>query len=312
MIRINLLYVLFMIEAIVLLMALVGYFLFKYRAATKALNRRESTEVGFDMDALLEKVKGEILELHTRIENISDSQKEDFQGIVQRRIFEMNRDFLRTLYDSLKGGKGDINEIARSITKGFREAANRNLLWFKEVIDRKDRMIKKANSLADERAKSLEGMQKIFIRQKQRLADLLSVQEVAEQLKKRLSFFQDRNKALREKLRELQESAQLGEEIEIIIRELESTNKELSLCVETLEKENERLVKKLKAYEEEFERMHEEVMNLCEISESQGSQDNIMELEAIISEKDKEIERLRKALQDLENEYMVLYKQLHS
>lgn len=152
----------------------------------------------------------------------------------------------------------------------------------------------------------------VFTKQRKRFADVLGTQEITEQLKNKLSQLKNKNINLVDILIKFKDSDVSEEKVNSLIQSLEQTNRELTLCVETLEKENNRLFKKLKAYEEEFEKMQNQIMDIFEFNIHIDGSEEIENLKETIKEKDLKIEELQKQLKDLEGEYMVLYKQIHS
>ena len=261
-----------------------------------------------DMSVLLDSLTEEMKVLEGKIESIPEKESNVFHINLQRKIFELNLDLIKTLYESLTESN-DINAIAESITTGFRKTANRGLLWAKEVIEGKNEIIKKKELESIEKDEIIDKLQQKLRKQKQRLADLIGAQEMVEQLKKRINFLKERNKSLKEKLNEARESDDKDKAYSAIVEELEATNKELYLCVQTLEKENERLLRKIKEYEEGFYEINKDIV---EIIKTDNGSSNFNDLKAEIEAKDREIERLKRELANLEKEYAALYKEVHS
>ncbi len=273
---------------------------------------KEGKKDRLDLRGLLDCLSGEMNELQEKIENIPDKEDNMFHINLQKKIFELNLDLIKTLYESITDNS-DINAIAESITTGFRKTANRGLLWAKEMIEGKDELIMKKEMESKEKDDIIDKLQQKLRKQKQRLADMLGAQEMVQQLRKRVEFLKERNRILKERLKEARNSEDKDRAYGEIIEELEATNKELYLCIQTLEKENERLMKKIKEYEEGFYNINEDIAEIIKTGNgSVSSSEEIERLKAEIQARDKEIERLKSELASLEKEYTALYKEVHS
>ncbi len=291
-----------------------GISLFLYRKLLHIKNAQKTVEIekGPDFGALLLSLKREMVELENRIENIPEKEDNIFHINLQRKIFELNLDLIKTFHDSLTQHT-ELDAIAESITTGFRKAVNKGLLWAKEIVEGKNQLIMQKELESIEKDDIIKKLQDKLRKQKQRLADLIGTQEMVDQLKKRIEFLKNRNKDLKEKLLKAKDSDDKDKAYQEIIEELEATNKELYLCVQTLEKENERLMNKIKEYEEGFHNINEDIVEIMKAGNgSSVSSEEIEKLKAEIQEKDKEIERLKTELENLEKEYTALYKEVHS
>lgn len=305
MIRIDPLYLILLLEFILILTVALGYLILRYRKASKNMTAKEF----IGLSDLLAVIEEEERALNEKVERMSGTSGEDIDLLLEKRSCELHLQFLK---DAIKSSKTGFGGLSGFITRGFRETANRSLLWVKELLEKRDRIIKEVEKGLAERESAIDRLRSILIKQKRRMADLMSSQEMLVQLKKRFDLLRERNAELKERLRETLGSGDKGSPAEELLKELEEINRELEICVETLENENKKLQGRLISYEEGFGNIEHDILDMLSLKKTPK---DIEEMECLIKElkdKDNEIREIRKEKEDLEKEYMVLYKQVNS
>ncbi len=305
MIRIDPLYLLLLLEFILILTVALGYLILRYRKASK--NRTAKEFIG--LSDLLAVIEEEERALNEKIERISDTSGGDIDLLIEKRSYELHLQFLK---DAIKSSNTGFPGFSGFITRGFRETANRSLLWVKELLEKRDRIIKEVEKGLAERESAIDRLRSILIKQKRRMADLMSSQEMLVHLKKKFDLLREKNGELKERLRETLGGRDKGSPAEELLKEMEEINRELEICVETLENENKKLQERLISYEEGFGNIEQDILGMLSLKKTPK---DIEEMEGMIKElkdKDKEIREVRKEKEDLEKEYMVLYKQVNS
>ncbi|RMG68967.1 MAG: hypothetical protein D6710_09465 [Nitrospirae bacterium] len=308
--RIDPFYLMVMGEFLLIFLALTVYLFFRLKRASRAQRELIVKAENPDLSILTNTFKKEMEELEARIEKIPEKDDNLFHINLQRKIFELNLDFIKTIHDSIVESEG-LKALSESLTIGFRKAANRSLLWVKDIIEGKNQEIQLKSRESAEKDEIIERLGEKIHKQKQRLAELMGMQDMVEQLKKRVEFLKERNRELKSKLEEAKNSDDKDAAYQAIVEELEANNKDLLMCVQTLEKENERLMQKLREYEEGFNAINSDVNSIVSASNGGADQAEINRLKEELQAKDKEIENLKTELENLEREYTALYKQVH-
>lgn len=309
MIRIDPLYIMLLAEAVMLL---VGLSVYLYIKAKRSHGGVEKSVI--DITHLIEELHKEKEALEGKREVFEDERTDDTGILLHRKTFQMHHEFLKDMIETTERAEHtEIENLTEFLKRGIRETINRGILWVKEVIDAKDSRIAELEEELASREGTIEQMKAAFIKQKYKIADLLSSQEMLEQIQKRFDFLKERNKQLKEKLHKALSDKENKPADPALIEELETVNKELELCIETLEKENQRLQERLSQYENGINEMEE---NFTEFLTGQDTavsgSDEADALRKELEEKEKELEQLKKDMEDLEKEYMVLYKQVNS
>jgi chromosome segregation ATPase len=310
MLRIDPLYLLLLSEAALLLGG--GVLFLLYRLG-KSGGRAPEKEV-LDISQLMEALNAENEELEGRKEVFEDERTEDTNILLHRKTFQFHHAFIREMTAALeKKGRTGIENLTEYLVRGIRETINRGILWVKEIIEEKERTIEELRKELTAHEGVIEQMKAAFIKQKHRIADLLSSQEMLRQIQKRFDFLRDRNSRLKEKLQEALSNQCSPEESSRLVEELEAVNHELELCIKTLEKENQRLQERLGQYESGINELEGEFTELLTVPVEQTSADGEVEsLRQELSAREEELQELRKEMEDLEREYLVLYKQVNS
>lgn len=306
MVEVDPLYILLLLEAVVLLAVAVAYMVYRGRRAAGGPRAVE-------MEDLIRAMETELLALKGEVEGRSAEDPDDLEALLQRRIYELDYGFMTALYDALRKGGEGAEALTRSIRAGFRESAGKGLVWVKDVIGMKERVVSEAVEEAEEKGKALRRFQEAFKRQRRKMAELLGAQEMLEQVRKRFDRLRERNRELRDRLKGLKDPGDV-EELQRCLEEMENVNREMALCVETLEKENARLLARLGEYEEGMGEMERDLLvGVGTVPpDAAGLQERVRELEEALREKDRELQGLRRELESLEKEYMVLYKQVNA
>ncbi len=307
--RIDPFYIMVMAEFIIIFAGLSIYLLIKLKRAGEREKELIIKIEKPDFSPLTNALQEEMAELEGRIDKIPEKDDNIFNINLQRKIFELNLDFIKTINDSLTESN-DLKTIAESLTIGFRKAASRSLQWVKEIIEEKNEAIKQKTLESAEKDELIEKLEEKIQKQKHRLADLIGMQEMVEQLRKRVDFLRERNKELKNRLQEAKDSDDKDAAYQAIVEEMEANNRDLLMCVQTLEKENERLMEKLREYEEGFNAINSDVKNIVNSSDGASSEE-IERLKKELQSKEEENARLKSELENLEREYTALYKQVH-
>ncbi len=263
-----------------------------------------------DFSPLTKALQEEMAELEERIDKIPEKEDNIFNINLQRKIFELNLDFVRTINQTLSESK-DLKSLSETLTVEFRKAASRSLQWVKDIIEEKNEAIKQKTLESAEKDELIEKLEEKIQKQKHRLADLIGMQEMVEQLKKRVDFLRERNKELKNRLQEAKDSDDKDAVYQAIVEEMEANNRDLLMCVQTLEKENERLMQKLREYEEGFNAINSDVSQIVSSSATASSSEEIERLKKELQSKEEENRKLKSELENLEREYTALYKQVH-
>ena len=307
--RIDPFYIMVMAEFILIFALLSVYLLVRLKRAGQREKELIIKVKKPDFTPLTNALHEEMAELEKRIDNIPEKEDNIFHINLQRKIFELNLEFIRTINQTLTESK-DLKTLSETLTVEFRKAASRSLQWVKDIIEEKNEAIKQKTLESAEKDELIEKLEEKILKQKHRLADLMGMQEMVEQLRKRVEFLKERNKELKSRLQEAKDSDDKDAAYQAIVEELEANNKDLLMCVQTLEKENERLMQKLKEYEEGFNAINSDVNNIVSSSDGASSEE-VQRLKAELQSKEEEIERLKTELDNLEREYTALYKQVH-
>jgi len=310
MLRIDPLYILLLFEAVLLLGGGVIFLLYRIK---KSGDRSPEKQL-LDISHLMEAIHQQKEELEGKKEVFVDERTEDTNILLQRKTFQFHHAFISEMIDALeKEDKAGIENLTEYLVRGIRETINRGILWVKEIIDEKDRAIEELRQELTVREGLIDQMKAAFIKQKYRIADLLSSQEMLQQIQKRFDLLRDRNRQLKEKLNNALSNLCGPEESSSLVEELEAANHELELCIETLEKENQRLQDRLSQYESGINEIEGEFREFLTVPpEIPPDNGEIETLKAELAAREEELQNVRKEMEDLEKEYMVLYKQVNS
>ncbi|RME67135.1 MAG: hypothetical protein D6778_03680 [Nitrospirae bacterium] len=239
-------------------------------------------------------------------ENIGRVQERDTESSMRKKGLELEVQIIEALRDSLKKGLIDSESFNETFYEHSQKAVGEFITWFKAFTEKKDEIIARARAALKERDDALKKLQDALRKKKAQLQDLISKTETQKNILKRWQFIKEQNKKLKQMIEELKVKAQEAEQLKEIVSALEATNRELTTCVEVLEEENNRLTQQLIQYKKMLDILDESGQIIEKVQNSEGLQDLLLELK----QKDEEIKRLRKELQTLEHEYMVLYQKM--
>ncbi len=164
-------------------------------------------------------------------------------------------------------------------------------------------------------------LQRMVNSQKSTILELMCFKDVFEGARKRLALLQQDNKELQDKVKDLIEGGAEGAGFGEAMASLEESNRDLEKYITVLDREDERLTEKFQAWEEEFKRISEDMETSSDTAvvddvkyaeilvEKETLTARSKELQEILKEKDKNLEAMQAQYEDLEKEYMVLYRQ---
>lgn len=164
-------------------------------------------------------------------------------------------------------------------------------------------------------------LQRMLKFQKEIILELMCYKEIFEGAHKKLSALKQTNSELQEKIGELAESGAGKEGFLELQSALENNNLELEKFINILDKENAMLSNKFSEWENEFKRISEDAGddgNVPGVDEGQYGElvkekeilvVKVKEYEEKLQESVKQMGGLQSQYEDLEKEYMVLYRQ---
>ncbi|MBF0557656.1 MAG: hypothetical protein HQL08_02630 [Nitrospirae bacterium] len=168
---------------------------------------------------------------------------------------------------------------------------------------------------------AVKRLQRMVNFQKSTIVELMCYKDVFEGARKRLSSLQQSNNELQEKIKGIMEGGVESAALEESVAVLEKNNKEMEKFISILDSENSTLSEKFQAWEEEFKRIAEDV----EVRPESGAADDakydemlqeketmvarIKDFEEKLGEKSDLLSSMQTQYEDLEKEYMILYRQ---
>lgn len=239
-------------------------------------------------------------------ENISRTNERDTESSMRKKGLELEVQIIEALRDSLRKGLIDSESFNETFYEHSQKAVTDFITWFKAFTEKKDEIITKARVALKERDDALKKLQDALKKKKAQLEELIARAEAQKNILKKWQFIKEQNQKLKKMISELKIKAKEAEQLKEIVAALEATNRELTTCVEVLEEENTRLNQQLLQYRKMLELLDEGGQIIEKVQHSEGLQDLLLELK----QKDEEIKKLRKELQTLEHEYMVLYQKM--
>ena len=164
-------------------------------------------------------------------------------------------------------------------------------------------------------------LQRMVNSQKSTIVELMCYKDTFGGVRKRLAVLQQNDNELEDKIKDLIKGGAEGAEYAEAVAVLEENNRELEKFIALIDREDERLTEKFQAWEEEFKRVSEDL----ETSSGETAMDDAKYAEIIqekemltakskefqekLEEKDKNLEAMQTQYEDLEKEYMILYRQ---
>ncbi|MBI3592079.1 MAG: hypothetical protein HY099_01085 [Nitrospirae bacterium] len=157
--------------------------------------------------------------------------------------------------------------------------------------------------------------------QKKTILDLMCYKDIFESAQKRIAAIQQSNNDLQEKFVNLTESGADKEGLAAPLEALEKNNNELQKFIGILERENMTISEKFRVWEEEFKKISEYVGDEAEGSGIDEARYNELakekeelfikakEIEEKLQEKGSQLDAMHRQYEDLEKEYMILYRQ---
>ena len=161
-------------------------------------------------------------------------------------------------------------------------------------------------------------LQRIVDFQKDKILDFMCYKDIFEGAEKKLTFIQQNNQGLQDKLKNLAASPENTEGLNEAIDIFEKNNRDLEAFIKILEKENSSLSTKFTKLEDELKNLweeaeHTEGMDEGRYNELLKEKDDLIsklkEFEGKLQEKSSQFEDMQKQYEDIEKEYMILYKQ---
>jgi hypothetical protein len=157
--------------------------------------------------------------------------------------------------------------------------------------------------------------------QKSTILELMCFKDVFEGARKRLASLQQDNNGLQDKIRDLIKGGAEGAGFAEALAALEESDLDLEKYITILDREDERLTEKFQVWEEEFKRISEDMEASSDtaaegdakyaeiLREKETLTAKSKEFQEILEEKDKNLEAMQAQYEDLEKEYMILYRQ---
>lgn len=190
-----------------------------------------------------------------------------------------------------------------------------------QKIDEKEtnmaKLLEEDTDLTKDKIKKLN---KIISFQRDKILELMAYKDLFEGAQKKISKIEENSEELHNRFINLLGTSAENPGISNALEVFKGNNNELKMCVKIFEKENENLNKKFNRWEVELKPIWAEV----EISGSADIDENkykeliheknellskILEFETALDEKNKIIEDMKKQYEDIEIEYMILYRQ---
>ena len=164
-------------------------------------------------------------------------------------------------------------------------------------------------------------LQRMVNSQKSTIVDLMCYKDTFGGVRKRLALLQQNDNELEEKIRDLIKGGAEGAGYAETVAALEENNRELEKFIALIDREDERLTEKFQVWEEEFKRISEDLetgsataaMDDAKYAEILQEKETLTarskEFQEKLEEKDRNLEAMQAQYEDLEKEYMVLYRQ---
>lgn len=154
--------------------------------------------------------------------------------------------------------------------------------------------------------------------QKNKILDLMGYKDLMESASKKLTTLHQSNEEFTEKIRKLAEASPNKEDFTLSFASIEDNNNKMSSFISIMEKENTALSNKFVSWEENLKDLWEQAESGVEVDEGlyseavQGKDELVAKLkdfEEQFNEKVKTLSEMQQQYDDLETEYMVLYRQ---
>ncbi|MBF0506406.1 MAG: hypothetical protein HQL09_06185 [Nitrospirae bacterium] len=164
-------------------------------------------------------------------------------------------------------------------------------------------------------------LQRMVNFQKKAILELMCYKDIFETARGRLDILRESNYELQEKVRGLFEGGLDGVGTGQAMTAMENNNHELEKFIAILDRENTALSGKFRIWEERFERIAVDAIeepvagvgNDAKYEEMRQGKEELLakvrEVEETLAEKDKNLEAMQLQYEDLEKEYMILYRQ---
>jgi len=173
----------------------------------------------------------------------------------------------------------------------------------------------------EESPNKLKRLQRMVNFQKKAILELMCYKDIFETARGRLDTLRESNYELQEKVRGLFEGGMEGVGTGEAMTAMENNNHELEKFIAILDRENASLSGKFHIWEERFERIavdaiEEPVTGVADDAKCEEKRQEkeellakVKEVEERLGEKDKNLEAMQIQYEDLEKEYMILYRQ---
>ncbi len=164
-------------------------------------------------------------------------------------------------------------------------------------------------------------LQRMVNSQKSTILELMCYKDVFEGARKRLVLLQQDNNGLQDKIKDFIKGGAEGAGFAEAVAALEENNRELEKFLTIIDREDERLSEKFQVWEEEFRRISEDMETSSDaaavddtryaeiLQEKEMLAARSKEFQEQLEEKNKNLEAMQAQYEDLEKEYMILYRQ---
>ncbi|MCX8027980.1 MAG: hypothetical protein N3A62_09040 [Thermodesulfovibrionales bacterium] len=166
---------------------------------------------------------------------------------------------------------------------------------------------------------SITKLKKIIDFQKQKIVDLMCYKDILESAEKRLTNIHSNYQELAQKFTSIAEVVEENKEFELTLEMFGENTSELRDFIEMLKKENDTLLEKFNSWQEQLKTAWQESDEI-EASAVSGDIESILkekhelaeklkEFEQMLNQKTKQLQEAQTQYEDLEKEYMTLYRQ---
>ena len=244
-----------------------------------------------------------------------------------RKHKDLYQKTLRKLND-LKSEKSlEISDRPASSGPAFPETLQENLIEQEQPPPQDSGPAEFAESLqsGDEEGGAMpdqvKRLQRMVKFQKSTIVELMCYKDVFEGARKRLAALQQDSNELQDKITDLIKDGAEGAVFAETLAALEKNSGELEKFISLIDREDERLTEKFKAWEEEFKLISEDIETSPEkaaigdvkyaeiLQEKEMLTSRSKEFQEKLEDKDKNLEALQAQYEDLEKEYMILYRE---
>ncbi len=304
MIKVNALLFLFVIEFLVVSVALTLFMFLRYR---------KRGGFGSGIGRLLGGLKNEADKCKQRLSTLEGSKEAG--KLLEKEMIEARLSLIDSAVGALGSKEADSVMFWDAIYEGFNGISGRFLRKMQGLVNDRKKALEEVESMADESEKKIAELNTVISSQKNQITQMEGYRDMLDLLQAKFAESQEINANLAAELEILVPEAERSDELQKMVADFERNIKEMNTCVNVLEGENKRLGKKTHDIEGEVERLSHVVKESVSyekyervLFENDRLKEAIAELESQLKEKSESYERLQQNLETLENEYTALYE----